>query len=234
MHGGFGDPEGLARFEAGEPAEIAQLDDLRLTRVEHLKAFHGGVERQDRNRVRVRRGDGAGERHVLPVAAAFERMFAPRVLHQDPAHHACRDAEKMRAILPVHVGLDQPQIGFMNQRCGLQRMSRGLTPELPPRQPAQLRIDERNQPVVGLIVPEPPLAQQLGHARGIVYPSLVVLRHNEKEFTSAAAGIGAAARIDECLSRRRLDYDFGALDTAIEFCSVTVRPRRPIHMSSLL
>ena len=148
MHGGFGDPERLARFEAGEPAEVAQLDDPRLTRIEHLESFHGGVERQDRYRVRVRRGDGAGEGDVLPVAAAFERMFAARVLDQDPAHHARRDAEEMRAILPVHIRVDQPQIGFMDQRRGLERMSLGLAPELSPRQPAQLRIDERNQPVV--------------------------------------------------------------------------------------
>jgi hypothetical protein len=80
-------------------------------------------------------------------------------------------------------------------------MSLGLAPELSPRQPAQLRIDERNQPVVRPIVPEPPFAQQLGHARRIVYPSLVVLRHNEKEFTPAAAASGAAAGIEtyECL-----------------------------------
>lgn len=201
MHGGFGDPERLAGFEDGEPAEVAQLDDPRLTRIDHLESLHGGVERQDRYRVRGRRGDGAGERDVLPVAASLERMFAARVLDQDPAHHARRDAEEMRAILPVHIRVDQPQIGFMDQRRGLERMSLGLAPELSPRQPAQLRIDERNQPVVRPIVPEPPFAQQLGHPRRIVYPSLVVLGHNEKEFTPAAAASGAAAGIEtyECL-----------------------------------
>jgi hypothetical protein len=198
MHGGFGDPERLAGFEASEPAEVAQLDDPRLTRIEHLEAFHGGVERKDRYRVRVGRGDGAGEGDVLPVAAAFERMFAARVLDQDPAHHARRDAEEMRAILPVHIRVDEPQIGFMDQRRGLERMSLGLAPELSPRQATQLCIHERNQPVVRPIVPEPPFAQQLGHTRRIVYPSLVVLRHDEKEFTPAAAGIGAAAGIDAC------------------------------------
>jgi hypothetical protein len=52
----------------------------------------------------------------------------------------------MRAVLPVHILLiDQTQIGFVNQRCRLQRVAGSFAAKIPSRQPMQFLINQRQQ-----------------------------------------------------------------------------------------
>ena len=52
----------------------------------------------------------------------------------------------MRAVLPAHpAGVYQPQISFVDQVRGLQRVAGAFAPQIAPRQPVQFAIDQRGQ-----------------------------------------------------------------------------------------
>ena len=84
-----------------------------------------------------------------------------RVIDQDLPHQPRRNAEKVRATLPGHGLLHQAQIGFVEQRRSLQRMTQSLVTQVMTCQPAQLFVDERNQPVARRCVARTPSEQQL-------------------------------------------------------------------------
>jgi len=46
------------------------------------------------------------------------------MIDKDAAHQLGRDAEEMRAVLPVYVSLiNEPEISLIDERRGLQRMA---------------------------------------------------------------------------------------------------------------
>jgi hypothetical protein len=75
----------------------------------------------------------------------------------------------VRAVLPVDpLNLDEPQIGFVHEGRGLQRMTRPLMAHMPPREPAQLVVDQRHEPVERSRLTAAPGHQQLGRVRRLV------------------------------------------------------------------
>jgi hypothetical protein len=82
------------------------------------------------------------------------------VIDQHAPHQAGRDAEEVRAILPVdRLGADEAYERLIQQRGGLQRVPAPLAPHVGPRQSAQLRLHERRQPLEGVIVAVAPCPQ---------------------------------------------------------------------------
>ncbi len=74
-------------------------------------------------------------------------MTAPSVLDQDPSHGLGRRGEEVAATVPGPIGIaaDQPQVRFMDQGRGLERLP-GRLPRQPLRgQPPQLVVDQREQ-----------------------------------------------------------------------------------------
>ena len=57
--------------------------------------------------------------------------------------------------------INQPHIGFVDQRCGLQGMACTLAAHVPFSQPAQFRIDQRGQFFQGCFVSIAPGQEQL-------------------------------------------------------------------------
>ena len=79
-----------------------------------------------------------------PSPAALLPPFAAGVLNQDAPHGLGRGSEEVFAVLPVILpGADQPQVGFVNEGRGLERLARSLLGELLRRELAQLLVDER-------------------------------------------------------------------------------------------
>ena len=75
------------------------------------------------------------------------------MIHENLAHEIRRDAEEVRAALPVgQVVSNQPQIGFVNQGCGLQRCGGLLFPQIAVGQSPQLVIKQRHQQIFGYLV----------------------------------------------------------------------------------
>lgn len=59
--------------------------------------------------------------------------------------------------------VEQPQIGLVDQSSALQGVSRALAPEMPPRDVAQLFVDQRNQRFKGLWIARFPAYQQFAN-----------------------------------------------------------------------
>jgi hypothetical protein len=85
------------------------------------------------------------------------------VIDEHAPHDASRDAEKVRAVLPVDVpGLRQAQERLIDQGSGLQGVSLPLTAHVGPSQTAQLRFNERHQALERAVIAATPRPQQLG------------------------------------------------------------------------
>jgi hypothetical protein len=72
--------------------------------------------------------------------------------------------EEVGAALPPRLFLvHQPEVGFMDERRGLQRMARTLAAHVTLGHPAQLPIDERHEFVERDLVPVAPVNEPSGH-----------------------------------------------------------------------
>jgi hypothetical protein len=69
----------------------------------------------------------------------------PRVVNENAAHQRRGHGEEMRAILPLHaIELDDPQVGFVDERGRLQGVAGPFALQIAMRDPAQLVVDERD------------------------------------------------------------------------------------------
>src|SRR4029077_3199809 len=93
------------------------------------------------------------------------RGTTPRIVNQDLAHLPRRHRQKVRAILSVERRLlaDKPQIGFMNQRCALQCVSRTFLFEMVVCDVAQFLVDQGNQSLESLLVASSPAQQKFAY-----------------------------------------------------------------------
>jgi len=92
-----------------QPREIAQLDDLSLTRIQRRQFRQRLVQRQHVDRVdaRRRRGDTANRYRIAFRTFPLRRATAAGVVDQHAAHHPRRDAKEVRAIFPGDLTLRQ-------------------------------------------------------------------------------------------------------------------------------
>ncbi len=107
----------------------------------------------------LRRGPASRRRSREQVGSALSRstrarlpprltpMSAAGVFDQNPAHGFGRGRKEMPAAIPGPVGLaaDQSQIGFVDERGGLERLPRRLSRQPLCSEPPQLVVDERQQ-----------------------------------------------------------------------------------------
>jgi hypothetical protein len=83
-----------------------------------------------------------------------------------PHHDRCQ-ADELRAILPVDALLvDQPQVGFVDERGRLEGMVRALPSQVAGGDPAKLVVDERQHPLAGVLVAVGRVEQQLRGTHG--------------------------------------------------------------------
>lgn len=84
----------------------------------------------------------------------------PGVIYQNSPHELRRDTIKLGPVLPARILLiDETQIGFIDERGGLQCVSDALFPQVVPGQPAQLAVNERHQLIKRLLVASTPSDQ---------------------------------------------------------------------------
>jgi hypothetical protein len=146
-----------------EAAKRAKLHNPGQRRVDRLQSIERVIKRESRHF--VRRGDVLGfvEGNTTHAVATLAGAVPSRVIDQDAAHDLRRDTKEMRPILPIDVALvDQSKVHLMNEGRRLQGMVRPLLPQLARGHAAQLRIDERQQPVEGRPVAAAPVAEQSG------------------------------------------------------------------------
>jgi hypothetical protein len=75
------------------------------------------------------------------------------VIHQNPAHGACRYRKEVVAILPVDGGLaKQLHVRFVDERGGVEGAARPAARNLPPRCLPQMLVHEADQAVERLAI----------------------------------------------------------------------------------
>jgi hypothetical protein len=75
------------------------------------------VKREHLTRNRFHPANLIVEGNAERVGGTLHGVSAPRMVHEDSAHHFGGDSQEVRAVLPVDAILvDQPQVGFMNER----------------------------------------------------------------------------------------------------------------------
>src|SRR5262249_34257904 len=185
--------EGLRRLLEREAGEEVELDELGHARLLSVEVFQGFVE-SDQLLVRRRADQLVLEQiDALPVAAALEAFLRARLLDQDAAHRF-RGGEKKVATVgkrprpgsasPVSIllpALHQPQVRFMDQGRGIERLPRLLVRELLGRQFAQLIVDQWQELVGGggiALLDGGQDARDVGHA----------VKHNRRGGARPAAG----------------------------------------------
>jgi len=120
LHGGGRNAEALGGFLNRKAAEVAQLDDLALLRIELVQLVERMVQGQHVNGGRREDAEGIIERHGVRETLALGGIAGLGVVDQHAPHHGGRDAHKMRPVAPIHRALThQPQIGLMHQSGGL-------------------------------------------------------------------------------------------------------------------
>ena len=123
----------------------------------------------ERDQIRSTFGDDQRlvERHQDGAAAAL--LIAPGTcrVHENPPHVTCSKGKEVSAILPVHViKVDQPQVDLVDERRRPERVVRPFSPQVVPRAPAQLVVDERRHALEGCTIASPPGAQRVVTSAG--------------------------------------------------------------------
>ena len=151
-----------------QAAEEAQLDDAAFALVELRERMERIVQRFE-VLVRVTDNERLVQRNLMRPTTAFLVVAGAGVIDEDPPHDAGADRVEVRAILPGDGGaVDQPDIRLVEQGGGLVAVSRALTGHAAPGDPVQLTLDERHQPLEGILVALSPLEQERGHTGGMV------------------------------------------------------------------
>src|SRR4030095_16739634 len=106
------------------------------------------------------------------------RIAPPRVVDEDAAHGLRRCRHEMRPVLPLHAFVvDQPHVGFIDQRRRLQAVAGLLTLHEVVRQTVELVVHDRGQPGERALVAVGPRTQQRTDVVEKVFTRARSLRH---------------------------------------------------------
>ena len=181
-----GDAERFCGLVDAQSAEVAQLHDLALTLVECRQCPERIVERNDVEARPASDGQRFVEGHVHIAAAAFALPPRARDVHQYPAHQLGGDGEEVRTALPSDTArIDEPHVGFVDERGGLKRVAGPFTPHVPMREATELVMDQGYQPVERGLVAAVPRQQQFGDRHPVVHVG-IKLGTVDSDTTSAA------------------------------------------------
>src|SRR2546423_4247304 len=89
-----------------------------------------------------------GQGDLQGVATPFEVLPVTSEVNQNAPHQLRCHSKEMRSVLPPHVlPIDQPDIRFIDECRRLQHMTGTFTSHVVVRQPVQLCVNYRSQPV---------------------------------------------------------------------------------------
>ncbi len=161
LHRARRNPEHIGRLFDRQAAERSQLDDLCLLRVDFAKPREQLVDGDH--------GQLAG-RCILPclfqrqradATPPFARLMSARVIDQDASHQLRSNPEKVGAVVPVHLPLiDQLEVRLVDQRSRLQGVLGPNGRQRAARDPAQLSVNERHEPIARGCIAVTPVDQE--------------------------------------------------------------------------
>ena len=131
-----------------QTAKHAQFDDAASPRIECRQGIERGVQRNEVAAALRRRDERVAQRHPPKAAATLDVPLAARVIDQDVPHERRGEGEEVRAIPQADAATPhEAHIRLIDERCGLERVTRRLAPHMPPRQLTQIPVDQRHQPL---------------------------------------------------------------------------------------
>lgn len=141
MHGGRGNAQDLRRLVVRESTEVVKFDCFRLAFIQLLQTRERVIEfdqvsiRFGREQQRTIEGDAGG------TAASFGTPSCLCVIDQDAPHDARGDGKEMGPTRPLHIGIDESEKGFVDERSGLQRVAGIFGTEVPFGQAVEFVVD---------------------------------------------------------------------------------------------
>lgn len=151
----------------GHAAEVAHFDELRERLALARERFQHQIQFQEADLRFARfelQGESIIQRNGLVPMGAREGGARPGMVHQNTAHRLRDYGKEMRAIGKLQFAMAKKlQIGFVNQRGGLQGMAGPFVAETPLGEAAQRWINHGQQLVAGGCVSATKLLQQRGN-----------------------------------------------------------------------
>ena len=149
-------------FSNAQAAEESQFHDSTQAIIEHAQLRQCVVEGQQINGLTIRERLGVLKTDPVGASASLTCTPAARVIDENFAHQTRCHRKEVHAIAECHaIEIHQPHIGFVNERRGLQRVILTFQPQSGARDSPELVIDERHEPIEGLLITALPIAQQL-------------------------------------------------------------------------
>lgn len=201
--GGFGDRQA---------AEITELDDAGLERVEPFELFEGEMEIED-----IDRGFGSGGAVGFDAeggaGAALFGAAGAGVIDENAAHEEGGEGEEVGAIFPVAVGsADEAHESLVDERGGLEGVAGALVAEVVCRDAVKFRVSRLQQAVQGGGIAFAPGADELGQvghrgcrhwrASGILYRTAGSERSGGREETEVLIHRRGAERAEASQRKR--------------------------------
>ena len=163
-HGLGGDVQDFRRLLDAQATKETELNDLTLSLVLGRKRPQRVIDGNQVVRRVARDWQVLVERHTLEPTTALLILSRARSIHEHPPHEPSRHREKVRAILPPDAtNINEPEVGLVDERRGLENVARTFASHLPLCQATQFVVHEREQLLQGSGVAVPPLDQQGCH-----------------------------------------------------------------------
>src|SRR5262245_16433667 len=167
------DAESLSRLFHAQPAEKAQLHHPALARIDLRERVERLIERQQTFVALFADHHRLIERNLQRGAAPLTTAMLAREVYQYLTHQTRSRRKEMPAVFqPYPIGVDQPQVSFVNERGGLHGLPGSFTAHITLRQPPQLGVYQRHQLIERSLIAFAPGQEQLGDFMWIR------LRHN--------------------------------------------------------
>src|SRR5262249_52147047 len=152
----------MGRLFDAHSAEEAEFNHPTLAVVNGGQALQCVIQRDNLRGSLSRNGRPLFQRQPGCVTPSLGVTTLPCVVDQDTPHYLRRYGEEVPSVLPTNSLLvHEPEIGLVNQRRSLERVSGGLVTHVPSGHAAQLGINQRHQPVEGCGIAFAPGAEKL-------------------------------------------------------------------------
>lgn len=157
---GAGDVQGRGDFMLRKTGEELHLDDAGLAGVDGLQPRERLIDGQDVG-IGVDHSGGVSELDLQGSAAAALGEAGARVVDENVAHDGGGDGEKVAAVADLDRRLaEEPDVDFMNQRRGLERVGVLFAGQSSLGENPQLFVNLRDEQVAGGGIALAPAADQ--------------------------------------------------------------------------
>jgi len=149
LDGAGRDVEDLSDLFDREAAEVAELDDAGLAGVVGGEAGEGLIDGGDFFEAVGRNGEVVVHLDAVEAAGATLGIVLACVVNEDLTHDVGGKADKVGAAVPVDVFASEAEIGFVDERGGLESVVGALATHIGLGESVEFGINEREEALGG-------------------------------------------------------------------------------------